>query len=109
METLHDAWKIARFDLGTAIRTKRALVALLIYIGGALLTGAILVGLEDQFGDKLVLARSSLDAAAAMATVQTTATAQTAAPARGSALRCVVVTATPLADASWPSAQAAYP
>jgi len=66
VRVLQDTWRIARFDLMTAIRTKRALVALLIYLAGALATGAALVWVETEFGDKIQMARTAIDTAAAM-------------------------------------------
>ena len=64
MSPLADIWRIARFDLGTAIRTKRALVALAVYVAAALATGAILVAIELEASDKLALAKAMTDAAA---------------------------------------------
>lgn len=40
------AWRIVRFDLGTAIRTRRALVALILYVLAAIGTGAAAVAIE---------------------------------------------------------------
>ncbi len=70
MRVLQDTWRIARFDLMTAIRTRRALVALLIYLAGALATGGALVWVENQFGDKIQTARTAIDASEAMASMQ---------------------------------------
>lgn len=70
MRVLQDTWRIARFDLMTAIRTKRALVALLIYLAGALATGGVLVWVETQFGDKIQMARTAIDTADAMSSIK---------------------------------------
>lgn len=70
MGALHDTWILARFDLGTAIRTRRALMALLIYLAAALALGGALVYLETEMGDKIALLRSTLDTAAVASTLQ---------------------------------------
>lgn len=48
-----DAWQIARFDLGTAIRTRRAVVAIILYALGALATAVVLVKIEAAVGDEI--------------------------------------------------------
>jgi ABC-type transport system involved in multi-copper enzyme maturation permease subunit len=55
---LKDVWLIARFDLVTAIRTKRALLAILVYALGAFLTAAALVQIDAKIGDRLELVKS---------------------------------------------------
>ncbi len=70
MRVLQDTWRIARFDLMTLIRTKRALVALLIYLAGALATGGALVWVENQFGDKIQMARNAIDTADALSSIK---------------------------------------
>jgi ABC-type transport system involved in multi-copper enzyme maturation permease subunit len=70
VNALRDVLILARFDLATAIRTRRALAALLIYLAGALLTGGILVWVEVQWGDKIAMARTAIDAAAAAASMK---------------------------------------
>lgn len=49
-ESLRQVWTIARFDLGTALRTKRALAATLLYGLIAMGTGGVLVWLEVKIG-----------------------------------------------------------
>jgi ABC-type transport system involved in multi-copper enzyme maturation permease subunit len=61
VEAIRQAWKVARFDLGTAIRTKRAVVAVALYAAAAMGTGALLVWLESKIGDKLQLLRAFSD------------------------------------------------
>lgn len=46
--TLNQAFKIARFDLGTAVRTKKAFVGILLYAGLALLVAAIWTFLQNK-------------------------------------------------------------
>jgi ABC-type transport system involved in multi-copper enzyme maturation permease subunit len=46
--TFTQALKIAMFDLGTAIRTKKAFVAIILYAGLALLVAAVVVFLQDK-------------------------------------------------------------
>lgn len=50
---LSDAWQIARFDLGTAIRTRRAIVAVILYALGAFATAVVLVKIESAIGDEI--------------------------------------------------------
>jgi ABC-type transport system involved in multi-copper enzyme maturation permease subunit len=50
MHRLRQTWVIARFDLGTALRTKRALAAMLLYGLIAMGTGGVLVWLEVKIG-----------------------------------------------------------
>jgi len=60
------AWRIARFDLSTAIRTKRALFALILYILIAIGTGAVAVSIE---GSVIAPMRGTAKAVDAMASV----------------------------------------
>jgi len=56
---------IARFDLGTALRTRRAVLAVGLYALGALATGGVLVWIEGKVGDKVALVKAMADGAAA--------------------------------------------
>ncbi len=49
-DSLRQTWTVARFDLGTALRTKRALAATLLYGVIAMATGGVLVWLEVKLG-----------------------------------------------------------
>ncbi|HQC45893.1 MAG TPA: ABC transporter permease subunit [Myxococcota bacterium] len=48
-----DSWNIAKFDLWTAIRTKRAVAAIVMYSLGALITAIVLVKIEASVGNEL--------------------------------------------------------
>ncbi len=53
LRMLSDAWRIARFDLGTAIRTRRAMVAIILYALGAFATAMVLVKIEGAVGEQI--------------------------------------------------------
>jgi len=65
MDSLGQALTIARFDLGTALRTRRALAAALLYAAFALGTGAVLVWVELQVRAHLGSIQGAVAAAAA--------------------------------------------
>lgn len=57
-EFLREVWTVARFDLGTGIRTKRALAAVLLYGLGAIALGVALVRIESRVADKIPLVQA---------------------------------------------------
>ncbi|NOZ02057.1 MAG: ABC transporter permease subunit [Deltaproteobacteria bacterium] len=60
---LKQAWLIAKFDMGTALRTRRALAAVLLYTLVALATGAILVFIDMKLGRQFQTIRAATDLA----------------------------------------------
>jgi ABC-type transport system involved in multi-copper enzyme maturation permease subunit len=66
LRTLIDAWRIARFDLGTAIRTRRAMVAIVLYALGAFATAVVLVKIEGAVGEEINQIRNLATAEARM-------------------------------------------
>lgn len=64
MGHLTQAWLIARFDLGTALRTRRALAAVLLYVLVAVGTGAALVWVDMELGRHFDTARVAVNLAA---------------------------------------------
>jgi ABC-type transport system involved in multi-copper enzyme maturation permease subunit len=61
---LRDAAVVALFDLGTALRTRRALVAVALYALGAIITGAILVKIQAAIAEPLAMAQNAASLAA---------------------------------------------
>lgn len=53
-----DAWKIARFDLETALRTRRLVLWLALYLLVALITAMVLVKIETSVGDQVQTLRA---------------------------------------------------
>jgi len=65
MGFLRQTWLVARFDLGTALRTRRALAAVLLYTLVALGTGAVTVWIDLELGRHFETVRATTDLASA--------------------------------------------
>ncbi|MBL6975975.1 MAG: ABC transporter permease subunit [Deltaproteobacteria bacterium] len=63
MGRFRQAWLVARFDLGTALRTRRALAAVLLYVLVAVGTGAGLVWVDMELGRHFDTARVAVNIA----------------------------------------------
>lgn len=64
MSVWQDAWRIARFDLETALRTRRLVLWLAIYLLVALITAMVLVKIETSVGDQIGTLRALAQAPA---------------------------------------------
>lgn len=60
MNTLAKTWRIARFDFSTSLRTKRALLATLIYALGTFAIGGFLIWLQVKTGDMVQMAKLTI-------------------------------------------------
>ncbi|MBP7126984.1 ABC transporter permease subunit [Myxococcota bacterium] len=58
MDAWRDAWKIARFDLETAFRTRRLVLWIALYLLVALVTAMVLVKIESTVGDQVATLRA---------------------------------------------------
>lgn len=59
MEFLRQAWLVARFDFGTSLRNWKAVAAVTMYVLGAILCGFLLIRFQEEFGDKVQMARTA--------------------------------------------------
>jgi len=64
MDAWQDAWKIARFDLETALRTRRLVLWIALYLLVALVTAMVLVKIETTVGSQIATLRSLAQTAA---------------------------------------------
>lgn len=64
MNAWQDAWRIARFDLETALRTRRLVLWFAIYLLVALITAMVLVKIETSVGDQIGTLRALAQAPA---------------------------------------------
>lgn len=62
MNALRDAWVVAHFDLGESLRSRRALIFLVLYVAGAIgatiIFTEVLQQVEEQLAEQLLVART---------------------------------------------------
>lgn len=75
IRVLRDAWIVARFDLAESLRSRKAVVLLVLYVAGAVvgtwIFGELLLTVERQLADGLGVARSDTPGAMTRAMMET--------------------------------------